>query len=163
MDIKYRLRYLSVLGALFFSTAFMVRPSYSAALQKSEPESEKSGAKSGEAKSNEIPGAPRIALDQIEGSPGASLMIPLYYTPGKNEPLRALAVDIEYVSNHLKFQKAAEGVIPEGVKVNISTNVTDGAPDSKGTVRSKLHISVSEDKSATKPLPEALLTYLLFQ
>jgi hypothetical protein len=108
-------------------------------------------------------GAPKIGLDEITGSPGASLMIPLYYTPAANEPMRSLTVDIEYVSSHLKFQKAAAGVIPEDLKVDISTNVTDGAPDAKGTVRSKLRVSVSVDKSSTKPLPEALLSYLLFQ
>jgi hypothetical protein len=109
--------------------------------------------------------APRISLRQITGSPGDSLMIPLYYTPSSaSEPLRSLVVDIDYVSNHLKFQKAAAGVIPEDVGVDIAGSVTDGVSDAKGTIRSNLRVSVSlTEKNPQKGLPEGLLVYLLFQ
>jgi hypothetical protein len=109
--------------------------------------------------------APRISLRQITGSPGDSLMIPLYYTPSSaGEPLRSIAMDIDYVSNHLKFQKAAAGVIPEDVGVDVAGSATDGEPDAKGTVRSQLRVSVSlTEKNPKKGLPEGLLVYLLFQ
>ena len=130
-----------------------------AAVKKTNGKSEASVKGSG------IEGAPKISLGQITGSPGASLMIPLYYTPSSAaEPLRSLVLDLNYVSNHLKFQKAAAGVIPEDIGVEIAGNVTDGESDAKGTVRSKLRVSVSlTDKNPKKGLPEGLLAYLLFQ
>jgi hypothetical protein len=107
---------------------------------------------------------PRVSLDEIMGSPGASLMIPFYYTPDPKEPLRALSADVEFVSNHLKFQKSSRGVIPDDVSAEITTNVTDGKPDDKGVVKSKLHVTVSlTDKNPKKGLPEGLLAFLLFQ
>lgn len=107
---------------------------------------------------------PRISLGEITASPGASLMMPLYYTPDPQKPLRALTVDIDYVSNHLKFQKASRGVIPEEVNADINAKATEGAPDTKGTIRSKLRVSVAlTDKNPKQGLPEGLLTFLLFQ
>lgn len=122
--------------------------------------------KGGEAAKEEESGpVPRVSLSEITGSPGASLMVPLYYAPDPQQPARSLTVDIEYVSNHLKFQKASRGVLPEDMGADISANVTDGAPDPKsGTVRSKLRVSVSlTDKNPPKGLPDGLLAFLLFQ
>jgi len=131
-------------------------------LQEAGPKSgEKPDAKSESADSGTVP---RISLDNITGSPGASLMIPLYYTPDPKQPLRSVAVEIDYVSNHLKFEKASRGVILDDVAADITTDVSDGAPDAKtGVVRSKLRAAVSvKDKKPQKGLPEGLLVYLLF-
>lgn len=107
---------------------------------------------------------PRISLDKITGTPGASLMVPLYYTPDPNNPLRSLVVDIDYVSNHLKFQKISRGVFPEDMNVDLAANSTDRTPDAKGAVHSKLHVSVGiADKDAKKGLPDSLIAFLLFQ
>ncbi len=107
---------------------------------------------------------PRVSLGEITGSPGAGLMVPLYYTPDPNNPLRSISVDVEYVSNHLKYQKIAVGVFPDDIKADLSANLTDGRPDSKDIVRSKLHVTVAlADKNSAKGLPDGLLAFLLFQ
>src|SRR3970282_198305 len=56
---------------------------------------------------------PRVALAELSGTPGAILMVPLYFTPDLKTPLRSFVVDIEFVSNNLKFQKASRGVAAE--------------------------------------------------
>jgi hypothetical protein len=73
-------------------------------------------------------------------------------------------VDIDYVGNHLKFQKAAPGMIPEDVGADIGATVTDGVPDAKGTFRSKAHVTLSlTEKNPPNGLPEGLLVFLIFQ
>jgi hypothetical protein len=129
-----------------------------AAAKRSDEKSETSG------KEDEPASAPRISLGEIVGSPGASLTIPFYYTPSANQPLRSFVVDIEFVSNHLEFQKAAAGVAPKGGEPDIGATITRGDPDEKGITRSKVRISVSlKNKNSQKGLPQGLLAFLLFQ
>lgn len=117
----------------------------------------------GESKEAPVAG-PRVAVGEINGIPGAGLMIPLYFTPDPRNPLRSITVDIDYVSNSLKFQKASRGVVTEQVGADVSTTLTDGKPDAKNITRSKLRIAVAiPDKEPKKGLPEGLLAYLLFQ
>ena len=129
-----------------------------------EPLQKKAEDKAETAKESSPEAVPRVSLDEIAGSPGANLMVPFYYTQDAKDPLRSISADVEFVSNHLKFQKFSRGVIPDDVSVDITTNVTDGKPDDKGVVKSKLHVSVSlTDKNAKKGLPDGLLAFLLFQ
>jgi hypothetical protein len=117
-----------------------------------------------EAPAKEPTTVPRISLGEITGSPGANLMVPLYYTPDPKAPLRSLSVDVDFVSSHLKFQKSARGVIPDDVAADINATIKDGEPDSKGISRSVLHVTVAlTDKNSKKGLPEGLLAFLLFQ
>jgi hypothetical protein len=133
-------------------------------LAAAEPLQKKTEDKAEASKESSTEAVPRVSLDEITGSPGAILMIPFYYTPDPKEPLRSLAADVEFVSNHLKFQKVSRGVIPDDVSAEITTKVTEGAPDDKGVIKSKLHVTVSlTDKNPQKGLPEGLLAFLLFQ
>lgn len=107
---------------------------------------------------------PRVGLSELSGTPGASLMMPFYFTPDPKTPLQSIAVDIEFVSNNLKFQKSALGIAAEQANADVQTSVTDGQPDDKGVVRSKLHLTASVSGPAAKQgLPDGLLAYLLFQ
>jgi hypothetical protein len=107
---------------------------------------------------------PRVALSELTGTPGASLMMPFYFTPDPNNSLRSLEVDIEFVSNNLKFQKASPGLAAEQVNATVESSVIDGQPDENGRVYSKLHIKASvPNQAAGEGLPDGLLAYLLFQ
>ncbi|OFW39730.1 MAG: hypothetical protein A3J28_11340 [Acidobacteria bacterium RIFCSPLOWO2_12_FULL_60_22] len=107
---------------------------------------------------------PRVAVGEINGTPGASLMIPLYFTPDPQNPLRSLTVEVDYVSNNLKFQKASRGLVTEQAGADVSTTLTDGKPDAKNVTRSKLRISVAlMEKDPKQGIPDGLLAYLLFQ
>ena len=91
-------------------------------------------------------------------------MMPLYFTPDPNNPLRSVAVDIEFVSNNLKFQKASMGLAAEQANATIEASVTEGPTDGDGRVHSTLHLQAAvPSQAAGEGLPDGLLAYLLFQ
>ena len=107
---------------------------------------------------------PLVSFAEITGTPGASLMVPFYFTPDPQKPLRSIAVDLEFVSNNLKFQKASRGAASEQAGVEIATDVTEAKPDDKGITRSTLHVEAALTEANSKQgLPDGLLAYLLFQ
>jgi hypothetical protein len=107
---------------------------------------------------------PRVSLSEITGTPGASLMVPLYFTPDPKNPLRSISVDIEYVANSLEFQKASLGAAAETARVDVATDVTMSPPDDKNIKRAKLHLKASAtSQTPATGLPDGLLAYLLFQ
>ena len=107
---------------------------------------------------------PRVAVGEINGNPGTNLMVPLYFTPDPNKPLRSITVEIEYVSNSLKFQRAAAGLAVEQVGADISSTLTDGMPDARNVTRSKLRVAVADPASQpAKGIPDGLLSFLMFR
>ena len=107
---------------------------------------------------------PRVAVGEINGNPGTNLMVPLYFTPDPNKPLRSITVEIEYVSNSLKFQRAAAGLAVEQVGADISSTLTDGMPDARNVTRSKLRVAVAVPASQpAKGIPDGLLSFLMFR
>ena len=107
---------------------------------------------------------PKVSLAEITGTPGASLMVPFYFTPDPKNPLRSVNVDIEYVANSLQFQKASRGAAAEAANVEITTDVTEGKPDEKNIKRATLHVKAAlTGNSPATGLPDGLLAYLLFQ
>lgn len=110
------------------------------------------------------PPPPRVAVGEITGTPGSSLMLPLYYTPDPKLAVKDVTVEVEFVSNTLKFEKLSPGVAAEESGATVKSSVVEGKPDDKGITRSKLVITASlpADKAAAG-LPDGLLAYLLFQ
>jgi len=72
---------------------------------------------------------PRVSLAELNGTPGSSLMLPLYFTPDPKNPVRSITVDIEFVSNNLKFDHASNGTAADQVGAAITTALTEGKPD----------------------------------
>lgn len=110
------------------------------------------------------PPPPRVAMGEITGTPGSSLMLPLYFTPDPKMPVKDMTVDIDFVSNTLKFQKLSPGVASEEAGATVKGEVVEGKADDRGITRSKLTVTASlpADK-ASAGLPDGLLAYLLFQ
>jgi hypothetical protein len=107
------------------------------------------------------PPAPRVKVGEITATPGSSAMVPVYFTPDPKTAVRSFTVEIEHVSNNLKFQTASDGAV-EGLE--LSSTVDNGTPDDKGVMRSKLRFTVSlADKKSKKGLPEGLVAFLMFQ
>ncbi len=109
----------------------------------------------------EAPPPPRVSVGDITGTPGASLMIPLYYTPDPDNPMKSITVEIDYVSNNLKYSKLSPGLAAERVNADIAGVLTDGTPNEDNITRSTLRVDASV--MGNDPLPEGLLAYLLFQ
>ncbi len=107
---------------------------------------------------------PSVSVGEITGTPGASLMLPLYYTADPNVPLRSLTIEIDYVSNNLEFNKASRGVVTEKVGADVTATLIDGTPDENGLTRSKLQIATSlVEQNPQEGIPSGLLAFLLFR
>jgi hypothetical protein len=109
------------------------------------------------------PAPPFVSVGKVDGSPGASLIVPLYYTADPGTPIRSFTVEIEFVSNNLSFQDATKGIVDqEGLE--ISSSLAKGTADAKGVTRSKLHLAAAlSGGDAKQPLAGGLLAYLMFQ
>ncbi|MBI4481063.1 MAG: hypothetical protein HY651_13675 [Acidobacteria bacterium] len=107
---------------------------------------------------------PRVSLAELTGSQGEDVMMPLYFTPDPKVPLRSLTVEIDYVSNNLKFDGASKGLAAENTGVQVSAAVDNGKPDDKGLSRAKLRVTTSlADPANQDGLPEGMLAYLIFR
>jgi hypothetical protein len=107
---------------------------------------------------------PRVAVGEINGNPGSNLMVPLYFTPDPNRPLRSITVELDYVSNSLKFQSAATGTAVEQAGAAMKATLTDGTPDPNNVMRSKLRIDIEiPEGQAGKSIPDGLLSFLMFR
>ena len=148
-------------GGMVFATVLFFQ---GMAIAQMDPAGAARSQKAAEAKPAEPEGVPRVTVGEINGTPGASLMLPLYFTPDPKVPLRSLIVDIDFVSNSLKFLKASPGVVTEQAGADLSATLTDGKPDDKNITRSTLRVSVAmPEKEPKQGIPDGLLAYLLFQ
>lgn len=112
---------------------------------------------------DEEAGVPRVAVGEINGNPGSGLMVPLYFTPDPDRPLRSLTVELDYVSNSLQFRNAASGTAIEQVGATLNATLTDGEPDENNLTRSRLRIDVEIPESqAGQGIPDGLLSFLMF-
>jgi hypothetical protein len=108
-------------------------------------------------------GTPRIALGETDGSPGGTVMVPVYFTPDRKTPLRSISIEIDYVSNSLKFQKTSIADAAEQAGATVSATSEGETKDDKGVARSELRLSVSlPDQQVKEGIPEGLLTFLMF-
>jgi len=136
---------------------FLVTPLLTAAAQQNPPAAQQGG-------QAQAASVPRVAIGEINGNPGTNLMVPLYFTPDPNRPVRSITIEIEYVSNSLKFQRAAAGLAVEQVGADISSTLTDGTPDARNVTRSKLRIAVAVPQSQPpRGIPDGLLSFLMFR
>ena len=155
------------LGFFLFLAAALVLPSPPfSGFQAIQPEASANSAlqSSAEESQDSEESTPRVSVGEITGSPGSSLMVPLYYTADPNVPLRSLTVEIDYVSNNLEFNKASRGVVTEQVNADVTSTLTDGTPDEDGITRSKLQIATSlTEANPQEGIPSGLLAFLLFR
>ena len=136
---------------------FLVTPLLTAAAQQNPPAAQQGG-------QAQAASVPRVAIGEINGTPGSNLMVPLYFTPDPNKPVRSITIEIEYVSNSLKFQRAAAGLAVEQVGADISSTLTDGTPDARNVTRSKLRIAVVvPQREPARGIPDGLLSFLMFR
>lgn len=107
---------------------------------------------------------PRVSLGEITEAPGTIVRVPWYYTPDPQTPLRSLALQIDYVSNDLKFQRAEPDLVTEKAGAEVEATLTESTPDAKGVVRSQLRLTVSlREQQPKKGLPGGLLANLVFR
>ncbi len=110
------------------------------------------------------PSLPRISLGSQTGTPGTSIVIPLYYTPPEGGDLRSLAVEVEWVSKNLQFVRSERGISAESIGADVAGKVTGTQKDDKGIEHSTLRIDASVvEENPKRGIPEGLLAYLTFK
>src|SRR5262249_18744948 len=107
-------------------------------------------------------GVPSFLLGTVSGDPGSSASIPLYYTPGKGQPIPSLHRDVEFVSNSVKFDNADKGTASSLQDFTLKTDSKELPPD-KNLQRTRITIDIAvPDADPKKSLPEGLLAFLNF-
>ncbi|MEE8176413.1 MAG: hypothetical protein V3T65_00280 [Acidobacteriota bacterium] len=103
----------------------------------------------------------RVTLGSSSGTPGTSLVVPIYFTPGRELQVGRLKLDVNFVSTNLKFSKLDPGIAAELGNVDISTEVQVGKNE-KGLETTTLSITASfpSGEPSEKGIPAGLLGYL---
>ena len=61
----------------------------------------------------EDPQATRVTVGDGAGTPGASVVVPIYFTPGEGVEVGRLKLTVSYVSRNLKYSRIDRGLVAE--------------------------------------------------
>jgi len=103
----------------------------------------------------------RVTLGDTAGTPGTSVVVPIYFTPAQNTEVGKLRVEVNYVAANVKFEKLDSGIVTETGNVDLRTEVKDGKND-KGVATQTVVIttSLSQPEAQKTGIPAGLLAYL---
>jgi len=115
-------------------------------------------------KSSDPKNTPRLTLGDSSGSPGNSVVVPIYFAPAEGVEVGQLKVDIHFVSRNLKYSSVTRGLAAESGNVEVHSELKEGKND-KGLETSTLTIvaSISSPKLGQKGIPGGLLGYITLQ
>jgi hypothetical protein len=105
--------------------------------------------------------AGRIALGGGSGSPGDSLIVPVYFTAPEGIQVGQLTIMVNFVSANLKFKKVGKGIAAEMSDVDVSSSEKTDKND-KGVEVSTVTLTASAPAGGTsnKGITGGLLAYL---
>ena len=104
----------------------------------------------------------RVALASTAGTPGTSVVVPVYFTPAEGVEVGSLQLDVSFVSVNLKFEKVERGPAAESGNLDLTAQVKS-EKNEKGIESSKLTILTSFPEPPKKGIPTGLLAYLTFR
>lgn len=97
----------------------------------------------------------RITLGSSSGTPGTSVVVPIYFTPAEGVEAGHLKVEVTFVSANLKFDKVERGIAAEMGDVDLKDELKTAKND-QGVETSTLQV----EASAKKAIPAGLLGYI---
>lgn len=104
-----------------------------------------------------------VVVGTVASEVGTTVAIPVYFEPGKNSGVRSLHMEIDFVSNSIKFAKAEKGIASKGLNFEINVAANELPPDDKKISHTRLKVDVSvTDADASKSLPSGLVAFLNF-
>lgn len=103
----------------------------------------------------------RITLGSTSGEPGATVVVPIYFTPAEEGPVDQATVTINFVSKNMKFSKVDLGAAAELGNVELKTETSDGKNE-QGLETTTLTINADVPEGAGKVIPSGLLGYISF-
>jgi hypothetical protein len=99
----------------------------------------------------------RITLGSSSGTPGTSVVVPIYFTPAEGVQANHVNLEVNFVSANVKLDKVERGIAAEMGDVDLKNDLKTAKND-KGVETSTLHIEAqAPDK---KPIPAGLLGYI---
>ena len=106
----------------------------------------------------------RVTLGSSSGTPGTSLVVPIYFTPAEGVQVGRLKLDVNFVSANLKFSKLDRGIAAELGNVDVSTDLQVGENEN-GVETTMLSVTASlpSEEPSEKGIPAGLLGYLTMQ
>lgn len=104
-----------------------------------------------------------LIIGTVAADRGTTASIPIYYEPGKGTHLRSVHLELDFVSNTVKFAKAQKGIAGQGHNFDLAVQAKDQAPDARKIVHTRLTVDVSVPESSSgELLPRGPLAFLNF-
>ncbi len=112
-------------------------------------------------KSGDSRNTPKLTLGDSDGSPGGSIVVPIYFAPAEGVAAGEIKLDVSFVSRNLKYSRINRGIAAESGNVDVRAELKEGKND-KGLEISTLRItaSIPSPKPGQKGIPAGLLGYL---
>jgi len=103
----------------------------------------------------------RLALGSTSGTPGTSVVVPIYLTPAEGLEIGRLKLEMNFISVNLKFDKLDAGIAAEMGNVDLSTEVKN-AKDEKDRDTTTITVLASflTPNPPEKGIPAGLLAYM---
>jgi len=107
---------------------------------------------------------PQLTLGDSDGTPGSTIVVPIYFAPAEGIEVGELKVNINFVSRSLKYSRLNRGLAAEMGNVNVRAELKEGKND-KGLEVSTVNFeaSIPSPKPGQKGIPGGLLGYLTLQ
>ncbi len=99
----------------------------------------------------------RVTLGSSSGTPGTSVVVPIYFTPAEGVQVGHLKVEVSFVSANLKFDKVERGIAAEMGDVDLKNDLKVSKND-KDVETSTLQVTAAAPEKKT--IPAGLLGYI---
>ncbi len=107
---------------------------------------------------------PNLILGTVASDRGTTATVPLYYQPAEDTPIRSLHLEVDFVSNSVKFAKAEKGIAAEIQDYDLAVETEELPPNDQDLSRTRLKIDIAVvDSDSSKALPQGLWTFLDFR
>ena len=104
--------------------------------------------------------ATKVTLGSSSGTPGTSVVVPIYFTPTEGTEVGRLNLTVDFVSKNLKYSKMDAGIAAEMGNVDLATEAIEGENDN-GLETTTLNVVASFlTPDPPKGIPSGLLGYL---
>ena len=105
--------------------------------------------------------APHLTLGDSDGSPGGTIVVPIYFAPSEAVEVGELKLEINFVSRNLKYASLKKGLAADSGGVEVHADLKEGKND-KGLETSTLAVvaAIAQPKASQKGIPGGLLGYI---
>lgn len=101
----------------------------------------------------------RVTLGSGQGTPGMSVVVPIYFAAASGTEVGSVKMDISFVSENLKFGALERGIAAEMGAVDLKTSIKSAKND-KNIEVSTLTVAAATPGPGKTGIPSGLLGYL---